>query len=241
MNHRRPSSGYTVTELLVAVVLVALLTAFLMGAVARARKGNRLALDLMRLRQIGSMLHAYLSDHQQELPVIVTPAPFKTLSVYYGYIPHARDWSNDQSTPKNSIFSAAADQRAIRKQFSSAYDERVPPDPLNSFATSSYIGRNPTERLEPGEESRNVSHFHQIRRPALKIYALSAFFLKDRSRERFSVAPSHSPFRSDRNPEEKGHFPALFMDGHAAPVDPAPRGMSGAAINDRWLYPKEEA
>jgi len=240
MKRHRLLSGFTVLELLVAIVLVVTLVAFLMAAVSRARRGNRQGLDLVQLRQIGAILHGYTAEHQQELPPVVTPSPFKTLSVYLGYIPHASDWSNDASSPKNSIFSPAANQRAIRGLFVSAYDERVPPDPLNGFATSQYIGRDPSKKLPPGEEDPNVRYDYQIRRPSVKIYAISAFFLKSGNQERFTVAPTNSPFRSDKNPEEKGHFPALFMDGHAAPLDPAPKGMSTKAINDRWVYPKSE-
>ncbi|HWL53423.1 MAG TPA: type II secretion system protein [Chthoniobacteraceae bacterium] len=236
-HHRR--FGFTLVELLVAIVLVAALAVFLMAAVSRARKGNRQALDLVSLRQIGTILHGYISDHQQELPVIVTPAPFKTLSIYLGYIPHARDWSNDQSSPKNSIFSPGADQRAIRALFTSAYDERVVPDPLNGFCTNGYIGSNPQTKLGPDDDDPNIRYYYQIRRPSSKIYALPSFFLKSIG-ERFTAAPSNSPFRSDKNPEEKGHFPALFMDGHAAMVDPAPKGMSANAVHDRWVRPKKE-
>ncbi len=239
MRHRFSRSGFSLLELLVAIVLVITLVAFLMVAVSRARKGSRQAFDMVQLRQIGTILHAYVADHQQELPVVVSPAPFKTLSIYLGWIPHARDWSNDSSSPKNSIFSSAANQRAIHGLFVSAYDQRTLPDPLNSFATSVYIGRNPSAVPDPTAEEHNVRYYYQIRRPSVKIYAIPSFFLKN-YQERFTEAPSNSPFRSDKNQAEKGHFPALFMDGHTAMMDPAPAGMSPKAIKERWFYPKND-
>ena len=235
----RQPPGFSVMELCFVLAIVAALAIFLGGAMARARKANRQALDQVHLRQIGATLLLYSMDHQQVLPVVVTPSPFKTLSVYLGYLPTTNDWSNDQSTPKNSIFKPGADEAAIRQLFTSGYDDRPRPDPLNSFCTNGYIGRNPGEVLEPGEESSNAERLNEIRNPNRKIYMVPArYIVKNPYHTRFSGATTLTFFRPGSG--GKTDFPALFMDGHTEMFDPYLNGMTLNASNNRWVHPKTE-
>ncbi len=231
-------SGFSVLEVVVAAVVAAILATLLAGAALRVRKQNRKMLDIANLRQIGSGFHLYLLEHQQKFPPCMLPVPKKTLAQYLGYIPTTKDWSNDSASPKNSIFSPAANREAIHALFTSGYDDRPKPDPLNSFSTNQYLGLNPSE--VPGEESVQAHDYREVRRPELKIWVVPSLFVPNNYHGRLSGAKSHSPFRSDRNAALHGSFPALFLDGHVAFVDPAPKGMSDSEILRRWLLPKRE-
>ncbi len=230
-------SGFSLLEMVVATVVVAILATLLAGVVLRVRKQSKRTLDIANLRQIGASFHLYLLEHGRKFPPCVTPAPVKTLAQYLGYIPNVKDWSNDGDSPKNSIFSPAANQQAIRSLFTSGYDDREKPDPLNSFATNTYIGLNPT--IDSASPNEQVDDYREVRRPDLKLWVVPALFVANNYTGRFSASTSHSPFRSERNPARHGTFPALFLDGHVAFMDPAP-GLSTSQLNHRWLMPLSE-
>jgi len=238
----RRSSGFTLLELCIVMVLVAVLAFFLNGAMSRVQTANRKALDLVHLHQVGVALIAYTTDHQQILPPMVSPSPLKTLAVYLGYLPTTGDWSNDASTPKNSIFKPAANQNAIRKLFISGYDERPQPDPLNSFCTNSYIGKNPGEVLEPGKSSENVERLNEVLNPSRKIYMVPSRFrvANPPYSERFSASASATFFRTGSSGEGAERLPALFMDGHTEMFDPYLKGITLNAANDCWIRPQKE-
>ncbi|HWL51178.1 MAG TPA: hypothetical protein VNQ90_01995 [Chthoniobacteraceae bacterium] len=232
----RSSPAFSVLELCVALALAAILAVFLNSVLAKTRTANRQALDPIHLRQIGVTLNLYITDHQQRLPAISNPVPVKTLAQYLGYIHSTNDWSNDSSTPKNSIFKPAANQRVIRQLFTSGYDDRDRPDPLNSFATNSYIGSDPNE---VGSESARAERWNEIVNPGRKIYMIPARFIATPYHTSFSGSSSFTFFRSGNAPDEKSRFPALFVDGHTEMFDPY---LSGTSLNDahrRWLRPKD--
>ncbi len=204
---------------------------------ARARKTNRQALDQVHLRQIGATLLLYSMDHQQLLPDTATPQPVKTLAAYLDYLRTTDDWSNDQSTPKNSIFKPAANQEAIRQLFISGYDDRPRPDPLNSFATNAYIGRNPSNE----DAKYNVKRLNEIRNPGRKIYMIPAQFIVNNQYDpRFSASTASTFFRAGSEPGGKGRMPALFMDGHTEMFDSYLNGTSFNAACNRWVHPTME-
>ena len=218
------------------LALVAILALFLNGALAKVRTANRQALDPIHLRQIGVTLHLYITDHQQRLPLVNNPLPVKTLAQYLGYIPFTSDWSNDQSQPKNSIFKPAANQRAIRQLFTSGYDERDSPDPLNSFATNFYMASDPNQA---GSESTQAQRWNEIVHPGRKIYMIPARFITRPYQSSFSASSAFTFFQAGDAPDEKSRFPVLFVDGHTEMFNPY---LSGANLNTasrRWVLPKD--
>jgi len=232
----RSSPAFSVLELCVALALVAILAVVLNGVLAKVQTANRQALDPIHLRQIGVTLHLYLTDHQQRLPAINNPSPVKTLAQYIGYLPSISDWSNDQSQPKNSIFKPAANQRAIRQLFTSGYDERDPPDPLNSFATNYYIASDPNQL---GNENTQAQRWNEIVHPGRKIYMIPARFMARPYQSSFSASSSFTFFQSGEPPDVKSRFPVLFVDGHTEMFNPYLSQTSLNLANRRWVYPKD--
>lgn len=69
MNSFRSShSGFTVTELLVAVALLAIVAALLLAATSHVVESSRRTGGLSDLRQIGIAIHLYAQDHRGEIP-----------------------------------------------------------------------------------------------------------------------------------------------------------------------------
>ncbi|MCC7203624.1 MAG: type II secretion system protein [Phycisphaeraceae bacterium] len=71
---RRPSRrGFSLIELLVVIGVVSLLIGLLLPAVARGRDQARTTNCMSNLRQVGLVLTAYVSDHDQRLPLVEEP------------------------------------------------------------------------------------------------------------------------------------------------------------------------
>lgn len=241
-----PSAGkakaaFGMLEALISLAVVTILAVFLFGASSSVKEKAKRTRELSQLRQIGGVLHLYIAENNWRLPNQHGPIPVRTFAHYLGYINDVKDWTNDSADPPNSIFRNGANEAAIRKFFTSAYDDRVPPDPHGSFATNEYIGRNPSSALDPETypDLAFVDTYPQIKRPSLKIYAVPSYFLPTR-RTRFAGTTLQAPFRTVNHPADKGDFPALFVDGHVEMLNPAPPGMTLSEINIRWLLPKRE-
>lgn len=61
-------AGFTLTELLVVIVVVAILAALLMPVLGTMRQRGNQAASLSNMRQIGAVMLAYAADHDYELP-----------------------------------------------------------------------------------------------------------------------------------------------------------------------------
>ena len=71
------AGAFTLIELLVVVSIVALLLAILLPSLRRAREQGKLAVCAANLRQIGTAIHAYASEHGGYIPRGPEPAhPF---------------------------------------------------------------------------------------------------------------------------------------------------------------------
>ncbi len=226
----RATPGFTVTELLVVLVVVAVLASLIFAASMTALRARNKMRDVTNLRTIGQTFHAYLADHNQVLPVCVTPVPTRTFAQYLGFIDDVKDWAGD-------VFKNGADEASIRKLFISGYDQRLNPSPTDSYASNEYIGLNPNSTT-PSDAM--VVRYGEIVRPSGKIYYVPAHFRLE-YHTRFTGAPSFSPFIDGNNKEYKGPFPALFVDGHVQMVeaDPARVGKTGAQLRKEMIYPKE--
>src|SRR5688500_17677966 len=65
---RRPSSAFTLVELLVVIGIIAVLVGILMPALARAREQARGTQCLSNMRQIGTCLNMFVNEHRGYLP-----------------------------------------------------------------------------------------------------------------------------------------------------------------------------
>jgi prepilin-type N-terminal cleavage/methylation domain-containing protein len=64
----RQAAGFTITELLVVIGILAILLAILFPALAKVRSAQRGTACIANLRQIGSALHLYAQDNALRLP-----------------------------------------------------------------------------------------------------------------------------------------------------------------------------
>jgi prepilin-type N-terminal cleavage/methylation domain-containing protein len=66
--HDRPHRGFTLVELLLVVGIIAVLVALLLPAIAKARESSRRTQCMSNLRQLGSAMMLYTSEHNGRLP-----------------------------------------------------------------------------------------------------------------------------------------------------------------------------
>jgi prepilin-type N-terminal cleavage/methylation domain-containing protein/prepilin-type processing-associated H-X9-DG protein len=88
---RQCEAAFTLTEVLVTVLIIAVLAACLLPALQGVRNKAESAKTLSNLHQIGLAVAAYAPDHQMQLPAIYTQTsdgyfPWPYLLVYYGYM-----------------------------------------------------------------------------------------------------------------------------------------------------------
>jgi prepilin-type N-terminal cleavage/methylation domain-containing protein len=73
--HRSP--GFSLLELLIVMLIIAVLTALLIPTVSRVRESATITKCGSNLRQIGQALHAYRADHKAFPVALTMPPPFK--------------------------------------------------------------------------------------------------------------------------------------------------------------------
>jgi prepilin-type N-terminal cleavage/methylation domain-containing protein/prepilin-type processing-associated H-X9-DG protein len=65
---RQPGCAFTIVELLVVIVIIAILAALLLPALNGAKERGKALVSLNNLRQLGPPLHLYANDHDDALP-----------------------------------------------------------------------------------------------------------------------------------------------------------------------------
>jgi hypothetical protein len=100
------------------------------------------------------------------------------------------------------------------------------------------MGFNPNPNAEG---KANAIFYTEITNPEEKLYFVPSWFTNLVGKDRFSASTANTPFVTDRNPNYKGKFPALFASGRVALMDQDPvrhQGISINAAHNRWIYPK---
>jgi|GEM_PF-758823 len=105
-SRRRVSPGFTLVELLITMGIIAVLVALFYPALMRAQERSRTAVCLSNLRQIGTGIVGYATDHNQELPGNNDRDPWRW---YLHLLPYTGKGVNDQGRP--SIFICPANDR----------------------------------------------------------------------------------------------------------------------------------
>ena len=82
-SHRRP--GFTLTELLVVVGLIAVLISLLLPVLSRVRASANSAACLANLRQMTITWNVYLAEHKARFPEYLTITPAQPEVAYRGY------------------------------------------------------------------------------------------------------------------------------------------------------------
>jgi len=78
----RPLRGFTLIELLVVISIIAVLAAILFPLFAQAKGSGKRTQALSNVRQIGTALASYLSDHDDRLPATHLDGKFPGYSLY---------------------------------------------------------------------------------------------------------------------------------------------------------------
>lgn len=91
---RRPSSGFTLVELLTVIAIIGVLAAILIATVGKARESARKAECASNIRQISTALLLYASTNRNQLPPVMQPSgtplagtPWSAMLYRDGYLP----------------------------------------------------------------------------------------------------------------------------------------------------------
>jgi len=90
MPDRRSPAGFTVTELLVVIAMIAVIVSLVISAAGPLRQNARSALDLTNMRSLAQAVNSYASDQAGRIPSPRT----KTETVASGMAPVTNPWVN---------------------------------------------------------------------------------------------------------------------------------------------------
>jgi prepilin-type N-terminal cleavage/methylation domain-containing protein len=110
---KRPFRGFTLTELLVVLAIIAALAAIVLPVGRSVLARSRSAACLSNLRQIGTGLEAYLQDNSQTLPELAAGRKSKTEDL------PVLETVLAEYLPGQAIFHCPADQEIFDKSGSS--------------------------------------------------------------------------------------------------------------------------
>jgi prepilin-type N-terminal cleavage/methylation domain-containing protein len=118
--------GFTLTELLVVLVLIVVLAAVLLPWLSRPRRSPSSTHCMINLKQIGTAFRLWASDHSDKFPMSVSATNEGTLElgVAGAVYPHFQVMSNELITPK--ILVCREDARSIATNFTTDFaDSRI--------------------------------------------------------------------------------------------------------------------
>jgi prepilin-type N-terminal cleavage/methylation domain-containing protein len=118
--------GFTLTELLVVLVLTVVLAAVVLPLLSRPRRSPSSTYCMINLKQIGTAFRLWASDHSDKFPMSVSATNEGTLElgVAGAVYPHFQVLSNELITPK--ILVCREDARSIATNFTTDFaDSRI--------------------------------------------------------------------------------------------------------------------
>lgn len=113
--YQPPARAFTLVELLVVIVLIAMLSAIIVPASERVLHSSRATHCLGNLRNLGAALHLYLGDHNNTFPELVMGRESKDEEK------PAIDTVLDEYAGNPQVFHCKADNRGLFEKTGSSY------------------------------------------------------------------------------------------------------------------------
>ena len=201
----RDLRGFTLTELLVTIAVIAILATLLMVGIGKAREAAQNAKSASNLRQIGAGLQLYINANGGEImPRAANPA--------------------SQNEGGYRYWTAALYGNGYVEAKEVFYDPAFPPHgPENSERAQNFTGQiqqtfGMRGWIKPGAEQpqlsrRTAKQVSVVEEPADFFIVADSIWLNWMA-QGYGISPNHSNQKVRLN--DKGTATALFLDGHVA-------------------------
>jgi prepilin-type N-terminal cleavage/methylation domain-containing protein/prepilin-type processing-associated H-X9-DG protein len=217
-------NGFTLIELLVVIAIIGILASILIPAISSARSAANNATCISNMRQIGSALQLYCSDHKQRLPgpLFSDQGPIYNADsrrlpnqlASYLDIDESETWSTTiEDMTSAEIFACPAWYAAATDEdiYSLQVNQWIPlPDgsTLNPWGSGDSKGIGDTDDMDPPPYT------------TLQIYAKNidpsdSWLIVESDLQR----PNTSNTRLLDDPVHGDHRNAIFLDGHVGALD----------------------
>jgi prepilin-type N-terminal cleavage/methylation domain-containing protein len=239
---RRLRSAFSLIELLVAISLIALLLALLMGSLEHVRLASRMTQCGSNQRQIGIALTLYSTDDAREAvqPYVLIGSPFPpyitanfrlfVLDRYLlnGRLPQMQSlvlapvW-DCPSNPGPRVTGSGSEQGWVQTR-------------MSYRANNTMIWHNGLPGTPPNDSNLDVARLSTVQRPSDKIQLLEVIADYSSAGVRHTIHPFGQTYF-----HENGSMNALFAEGHVGRLKPSSAALAGnaQAIELAWKpYPR---
>jgi prepilin-type N-terminal cleavage/methylation domain-containing protein/prepilin-type processing-associated H-X9-DG protein len=154
-------SGFTLTELLVIIAILALVAALLLPALSSAKGRAGRVRCINNLKQINLGVLLYAEDHSGTLPVLPDPNPYPN-GVYYFYKELMKNYVglNGTSSPNDILFACPADR-------ASSYVPQISSLPIDDYSSYLFNGGNTLTNSHPGIAGQTLSSIKHFSKTTL--------------------------------------------------------------------------
>jgi len=203
-----PRRGFSLTDLLVLVACLSLLSAMLLAWQTRARNRAQLGLCIHNLGQVNQAVLAYANDHHQQLPG-GDPADKRDLWWFYKELVKSYAGLREESSAQDAVFACPADR---------GYSQPTPFCQSARFDYSSYVFNGVNL---PGMPNINGLPLAAVRQPRRTLLVMEWTAHAPLSWHASKTGPKNAPFYCDARSvagfvDGRVGFIPIYFDGYNA-------------------------
>ncbi len=231
---RKVRNGFSLVELLVALVILAILVKLGLSTFGDLREKSAASRCIANLRNIGSGLMAFGADHNgRTMPQVTSPGTYwhPLIDEYLG----GRGRAIDAASVSSPVWACPNNQAMVKN----LKEKGKGGGQYSGYPINTHLLQKGETEVSPGKLPIWGMPMAQIRSPSRKIWIIESCRLSDGAFGP-ATAMTYTPYgyKTWMKQVHAGGNNVLFCDGHIEPVTPAhPLCSDVVNISQPWWYP----